>query len=115
MAVAVTNPNPFSVPHVARGERFLPASDGVLHESKGIWRALCASFRLRVVLVHPKTWKAAMLKGVANSDATEEEVLLQRFRGLLDTKALRGPKGGARPGRVDALWLAEYARTCVRE
>lgn len=103
-----------SVPHVARGERFLPASDKILHESLGIWRALCVDFGLRVELVHPKTWKAAMLKGVANSARAEEMVLLQRFGGLLDPKALRGPKGGARPGRVDSTLLAEYARVCVR-
>lgn len=103
-----------SIPHKARGEGFIPASDKVLHESLGIWRALCASFRLRVVLVHPKTWKAAMLKGVANDAQAEERVLVQRFGKLLDPAALRGPKGGARTGRVDSLWLAEYARTCVR-
>lgn len=99
-----------SVPHKARGESFIPASDKVLHESLGIWRALCASFSLPVTLVHPKTWKASVLAGVANDDAAEEMVLLQRFQGRLDPMDLRGPKGGARPGRVDALWLAEYAR-----
>lgn len=103
-----------SVPHVARGQGFLPASDKVLHESLGVWRGVCAAFPIRVVLVHPKTWKAAMLKGVANSDSAEETVLLQRFQGLLDPKALRGPKGGARPGRVDSTWLAEYGRVCIR-
>jgi hypothetical protein len=99
-----------SIPHKARGEGFIPASDKVLHESLGIWRALCASFRLQAMLVHPKTWKAAMLTGVANDAKAEEAVLLQRFRGLLDPKALRGSKGGARTGRVDSLWLAEFAR-----
>ncbi len=100
-----------SVPHKARsGEMFIPASDKVLHESLGIWRALCASFRLPVTIVHPKTWKASVLVGVANDPETEAMVLEQRFAGRLDPAALRGPLGGLKDGRVDATWLAEYSR-----
>ena len=108
--VAVTIEDTISVPHKARGEKFLPASDKVLHESLGIWLGLCASFHLPVTLVHPKTWKAAMLAGVANDSKAEAVVLEQRFRGRIDPRMLRGPLGGLKTGRVDALWLAEYGR-----
>jgi hypothetical protein len=100
-----------SVPHSARGERFLPASDKQLHQSLGIWMGVFASFpAARVSVVHPKTWKASMFAGVANDDAAEEMALKRRFAGHDIGDKLRGPKNGKRPGRVDAIAICEYGR-----
>jgi hypothetical protein len=104
-----------SVPHLARGERFLPASDKWLHMSLGIWRAVFASFpSAKVSVIHPKTWKASMFAGVPNDDAAEEMALKRRFAGHDLAAMLRGPKGGKRPGRVDAIAICEHARVTWR-
>lgn len=110
--VSVVIEDTISVPHVSsKGPRFIPASDKTLHFSLGAWCGLCASLRLPVTLVHPRTWKASVLAGVANDKATEALVLQQRFQGRIHQRVLHGPGGGLRDGRVDALWLAEYGRT----
>jgi hypothetical protein len=99
-----------SVPHMARGERFLPASDKWLHYSLGMWQALFAAFDIPTNIVHPKTWKSAIFAGFANDDKAEETALIRRFAGHDIEKKLRGPNGGRRPGRVDAVAICEYAR-----
>lgn len=109
--VSVTIEDTISVPHASSsGPRFIPASDKTLHFSLGAWCALCASLRLPVTVVHPKTWKASVLAGVANSKEAEAIVLKQRFHGRINPGIFHGPRGGLRDGRVDALWLAEYGR-----
>ena len=109
--ICATVENTISVPHVARGERFLPASDKALHLSLGAWLALLGARHIPTTLVHPRTWKAAMFAGIANNDAAEERALIRRFAGHgLGLAQLRGPKGGKRTGRVDAVAICEYGR-----
>lgn len=108
--ICATVENTISIPHDARGERFLPASDKALHVSLGAWLALLGARHIPTTLVHPKTWKAAMFAGIANSDAAEEIALLRRFGGKELAPKLRGPKGGKRTGRVDAVAICEYGR-----
>ena len=100
-----------SVPHTAKGQRFLPASDKWLHFSLGMWQGLAAAFRIPVNVVHPKTWKAAIFAGIANDDAAEEMAVIRRFSGHDITAKLRGRLGGRKPGRVDALAICEYGRS----
>ena len=101
-----------SVPHAAKdGRRLLPASDKALHVSLGVWMGALAAREQRFTLVHPKTWKSMMLKGVANDEKAEALALERRLTwqtGLHDM--LRGPKGGLKPGRVDAIFLALFAK-----
>jgi hypothetical protein len=99
-----------SVPHVAHGEKFLPASDKWLHFSLGSWCGLCASLRLPVTRVAPRAWKACMLTSIANSPQAEAMALERRFQDHDIAGMIRGPRGGPKDGRVDALWLAEMAR-----
>jgi hypothetical protein len=100
-----------SVPHVvATGARFLPASDKTLHLSLGAWLALLGARGISTEVVHPKTWKRAMLAGVANDKAMEANVCKQLFQGHAVASQLHGPRGGMRDGRVDALLIAEYGR-----
>jgi hypothetical protein len=112
--VHVTIEDTISVPHVARGERFLPASDKQLNMSLGIWLGLCPSFRATMAVVHPKTWKRSIFAGIANDDVAEERAIKQRFAGHSIVDELRGPKGGKRPGRVDALAICEHGRVTWR-
>jgi hypothetical protein len=108
--VCVRIEDTISVPHAAHGERFLPASDKWLHYSLGMWQMAFAAFKVQTRVVHPRTWKEAIFSGIANSDAAEEMAILRRFpsRGL--ESKLRGPKGGRRPGRVDAVAICEHGR-----
>lgn len=106
----VTIEDTVSIPHVAQGQRFLPASDKALHFSLGAWCALAAVFRIRPRLVVPKTWKRYMLAGVANDNEAEAKALELRFQGHDIASRVRGARGGLKDGRVDALFLAEYGR-----
>jgi hypothetical protein len=76
----------------------------------GAWLAICGMFRIPPNLVAPQTWKRVMLAGIANDKRAEAMALKQRFQGHPICAQLHGPRGGLRDGRVDALFLAEYAR-----
>jgi hypothetical protein len=110
IATCVLIEDTISVPHIARGEKFLPASDKWLHYSLGMWVALFATLRIPANVVHPKTWKSTIFSGIATDDAAEEMALIRRFVGHNIERKIQGPHGGRRPGRVDALAICEYAR-----
>jgi hypothetical protein len=118
VAVCVTIEETIHVPHIDKvsGKKFLPASDKILHMSLGAWLCACAAVGIqRVRRVHPKSWKARMLSGVANHDGYEAMVLKQRFRDHPEIgKLVRGPRGGLMSGRVDAIFLAEDGRLDAR-
>lgn len=108
-----------SVPHAEKAKpgtppeqirRYIASSERSLHASLGAWRMACASFRLPVVLVHPKTWKASVLQGVPNDPHAEALALKGRLADKVDPAIFHGKKGKLMDGRVDALWLCEYAR-----
>jgi hypothetical protein len=77
----------------------------------GAWLALIGGvLRVTPNLVDPRTWKRTMLAGVKNDKAAELAALERRFAGHPICAEMRGPRGGIRDGRVDALLLAEYGR-----
>jgi hypothetical protein len=103
--MAVTIEAVHALPHDGRCSAF---SFGVGY---GAWLALVGGvLRVRPNLVSPQTWKRTMLAGIANDKQAEAKALKQRFQGHEICSQLHGPRGGLRDGRVDALWLAEYAR-----
>lgn len=106
----VTIEDTVSIPHVARGQRFLPASDKTLHFSLGSWCTLASVFGVIPRTVLPATWKRTMLAGIANDVDAEALALERRFAGHNLAGRVRGPRGGIKDGRVDALLLAEYGR-----
>lgn len=106
----VTIEDTVSIPHMAKGQRFLPASDKALHFSLGAWCALASVFGVRPQLAIPATWKRTMLAGIANDNEAEAKALERRFAGHDIAGRVRGPRGGIKDGRVDALWLAEFGR-----
>ena len=116
MAVQVTIEETIHVPHMAQGRRFLPASDKTLHMSLGAWLCACAAVGItRVRRVQPKAWKSRLLAGLANNPGIEALALEQRFRDHPRIHELvRGPRGGLKDGRVDAILLAEDARLLWR-
>lgn len=76
------------------------------------WIAMLGACAEEPTFVSPQTWKRTMLAGVPNDKQAEARALRLRFQGHdLD---LCGPRGGLRDGRVDALFLAEYARVTWR-
>jgi hypothetical protein len=110
-AIQATVEDTISVPHRDKsGNRFLPSSDKGLHMSLGAWLALLGAAHITTTLAAPKTWKRSMLAGIANDEAAEAMALERRFPGRDIHSLIRGPKGGLKDGRVDALFLAEYGR-----
>lgn len=75
----------------------------------GMWRMCCAALGIPYRLVHPATWKKAVLAGTPKSDGAEAIVAGQLYPDV--AAELRGPRGGIRDGRVDALLIGHYART----
>lgn len=77
----------------------------------GAWLALVGGvLRIQPTLVSPQTWKRTMLAGIANDKAAEARVLAARMQGHDIEAMVRGPRGGLKDGRVDAIFLAEYGR-----
>lgn len=91
-----------SMPHDGKASAF---TFGV---GLGRWLGICDALGIKVNPVSPRTWKRTMLAGIANDKEAEALALERRFQGhKLD---LRGPRGGLRDGRVDAIFLAEFGR-----
>lgn len=77
----------------------------------GMWRMCCAALGIPYRLVHPATWKKAVLAGAPKSDGAEAIIAGQLYPDI--AAELRGPRGGIRDGRVDALLIAHYAARCA--
>lgn len=81
----------------------------------GLWKmALAVNGLWPCRFVQPRAWKLTMLGGVANSPDMEAEVLEQRLRGHPVCRTWWGKNGGLQDGKVDAVWLCEYARVNYR-
>lgn len=74
----------------------------------GMWRMACAAIGIPYQLVHPATWKKLVLAGAAKSDGAEAVIAGQLYPDI--AASLRGPRGGLKTGRVDALLIAHWAR-----
>lgn len=74
----------------------------------GMWRMACAALGVPYQLVHPATWKKVVLAGTPKSDGAEAIVAGQLYPAV--AADLRGPRGGLRTGRVDALLIAHWGR-----
>lgn len=75
----------------------------------GMWRMACAALAIPYQLVHPATWKKAVLAGAPKSDGSELVIAGQLYPAA--ATELRGPRGGIRDGRVDALLIAHWLRS----
>lgn len=72
------------------------------------WCMALTALKIPHERVHPRRWKSRLLTGVANDDGA-----VARIAGRLYPSAdplLRGPKGGLKIGRVDALLIAHYGK-----
>lgn len=95
-----------ALPHDGRSSAF---TFGV---GLGLWYGILDTLGVSYQAVDPQRWKRTMIAGIANDGAAEALALERRFAGR--PLELRGPRGGLRTGRVDALFLAEYARVTAR-
>lgn len=79
---------------------------------KGYLHAFAHLLRLDYYLIAPNLWKGRLgLPGKSDPGATKLAAdLLDRFYPD-QTDCLRGPRGGLRDGRVDALAIAHFLRT----
>ncbi len=73
---------------------------------RGLWEMGLLCFDIPLTRVTPVKWKNAMLEGVGH----EKEGSILRATQLFPQIDLKGPHGGDRDGRAEALLLAEYAR-----
>ena len=74
----------------------------------GLWMGILVALEIPFQRVHPRTWKAQLLEG---QPKTKEAVV--PFASALYPRAtpfLRGPKGGLRVDRADALLLGHWGK-----
>lgn len=74
----------------------------------GVWRGCLAALQVPFELVSPQRWKKFMLPDTAKDDGAVAQVASRLFPAA--AQRMRGPKGGIKIGRVDALLLAAYGR-----
>jgi hypothetical protein len=75
----------------------------------GLWRGLLTGLQIAYVIVGPKLWQKEFFQGRAG----DTKVLAYQIASALFptySDKLKGPKGGLKDGRCDALLLAEYCR-----
>jgi hypothetical protein len=73
----------------------------------GIWQGILAALGMQHTLVTPQRWKKVCLADVAkNNDAAEAAHAARLYPAA--SALIRGPRGGLKTGRVDALLIAHY-------
>lgn len=75
----------------------------------GIWKGLIGGLQIPLQLIHPRVWQKLMFVG-CNGDT--KDISYQVGSSLYPQIAgqLKGPRGGLKDGRCDALMIAEYGR-----
>jgi hypothetical protein len=74
----------------------------------GYWEMACTSVGAKLTTVKPEVWKRSMLAGLAKGKQTSVDMAARLFPDIC--KLLRGPKGGLRHDRAEAVLLAELCR-----
>lgn len=83
------------------------ASSFKFGEGFGIWQGILAALGLPHILVTPQRWKKICLADVQkNNDAAEAAHAARLYPSA--SALIRGPRGGLKTGRVDALLIAHY-------
>lgn len=75
----------------------------------GLLRGLIAGMGIKHVIVPPQTWQTSQFKGLRK--AGTKKLAYMVASGLYPEANLKGPMGGIKDGRCDALLIAEYTRT----
>lgn len=85
------------------------ASAGMAGRGFGLWQGLCCGMGIRCQTVHPKTWQAAILKGIKGEDQKARSIngAQQLFPGVDFTRGIRKKKPSH--DLADALNILEYA------
>jgi hypothetical protein len=76
-------------------------------EGYGLWRGMVVALGMRLLLVTPQAWMKEVLAGYGTKDKNASYTVASR---LFPMAPLKGPKGGIKDGRADALCIAEYGR-----
>lgn len=72
----------------------------------GLWQMALAAVEIPHVMVRPQRWKKAVLDGAPKTPQGEAAVAARLYPSA--SEHFRGPKGGLKEGRVDALLIAHY-------
>ncbi len=74
----------------------------------GLWQGLLIAYQIPYQEVHSKTWQTLFFKGIHGQDTKQKSfaVASQLFPKYADQ--FKGPKGGMKDGRTDAILIAEY-------
>lgn len=72
----------------------------------GLWQGVLAASEIPHSLVRPQRWKKAVLDSTPKTPQGEAAVAARLYPAI--AAELRGPKGGLKEGRVDALLIAHY-------
>lgn len=74
----------------------------------GIWQGILIAYQIPYQEVHSKTWQTLFFKGIHGKDTKQKSfnVANQLFPKYADQ--FKGPKGGIKDGRTDAILIAEY-------
>ncbi len=80
----------------------------------GQLEGVVAALGIPHLIVPPKTWQKMMTAGIPGDDPKGRSVIAatRLFPSMADQ--LRGPRGGIKDGRSDALLIAEYGRRMRR-
>ncbi len=74
----------------------------------GLWQGMLITYLIPYQEVHSKTWQSLFFKGIHGQDTKQKSftVATQLFPQYADQ--FKGPKGGIKDGRTDAILIAEY-------
>ena len=76
----------------------------------GLWRGIVAALGLRVLIVHPRTWQAVMLRDIPGADTKSRSIIAAKrlFPAAVLRRSARGKKDDH--NIADAILLAGYGK-----
>lgn len=74
----------------------------------GLWKGILVGLQLPYVEVYPQVWKRRLLSGLPKGKAAAYTAAARLYPWM--APVLKGPKGGLKDGRCDALLIAEDVR-----
>lgn len=77
----------------------------------GLWKGILIGMQMPFIEVYPQVWKRQLLSGLPKGKAAAYTGASRLYPWL--APKLKGPKGGLKDGRCDAVLIAEYARRKV--
>lgn len=74
----------------------------------GIWQGLLIAYQIPYQEVHSKTWQTLFFKGIHGQDTKQKSFNVASQLFPKHAQDFKGPRGGIKDGRTDAILIAEY-------